>query len=104
VSATKDPTPEQQRIAQLEALLKASEEESTAKDAIITGKEEQLAAATVQGAGALSVVIHEGKRYQVLAGKFSLKGVSIHHQELKTKPELLKQLIEDNSPLLQLID
>jgi hypothetical protein len=96
-------TPAQQ-IAELKALLQKVNEESAAKDAVIEAQDEQLAAANAQGASALSVVTYEKQRYQVLAGKFSLDNEVIEHHELKSKPELVKQLVEDKSPLLQLIE
>ena len=102
--ATKEQNPaELARIADLEAQLKSLREESSAKDAIISGQEEQLAAANAQGAGALSVVSHEGKRYQVLAGQFSLDNAVIKHHELKTNAELVAKLVAENSPLLHLL-
>jgi hypothetical protein len=93
----------EERFAQLEAELKKVTEESEAKDSIIETQGEQLSAAQLQGAGQLSVVTHDKQRYQVLAGKFSLDDQVIHHHELKGKPELVKQLVEEKSPLLQLI-
>lgn len=95
-------TPEQ-IIADLETRLKQVTDESEAKDSIIETQGEQLSAAQAQGAGQLSVVSHDKQRYQVLAGKFSLDDEVIHHHELKGKPELVKQLVEEKSPLLQLI-
>ncbi|UOQ99893.1 hypothetical protein MUN81_10420 [Hymenobacter sp. 5317J-9] len=100
----KTPLTPEQEIAELKRQLAESNAEKEAQASIISTQEEQLAAAAVQGAGALSVVTHDKKRYQVLAGRFSLKGVSITHQELKSKPELVQQLVEENSPLLELIE
>ena len=62
--------------------LRAQLEESAAKDAIIEATAEQLAAATAQGASALSVVTHEKQRYQVLAGQFTIDGKLVKHTEL----------------------
>lgn len=101
--ADKELTPAQQ-IAELQALLKKSQEESTAKDAVIEAQDEQLAAANAQGANALSVVIHEKKRYQVLAGQFSIDDKVIKHTDLKADAELVAKLVEEKSPLLQLIE
>jgi hypothetical protein len=103
VATAKELTPEQ-RIAQLEAALKLSNDEKEAQAQIIATQEEQLAAANAQGAGALSVVTHAGKQYQVLAGQFSLDDNVIKHHELKAKPELVAKLVEEKSPLLQLLD
>ena len=94
----------EERFAQLEAQYKKVTEESEAKDGIIAGQEQQLAAANLQGAGSLSVVSHEGRQYQVLAGKFSFDDHVIHHHELKGKPELVAKLVEEKSPLLQLLE
>jgi len=90
-------------IADLTAKLQKVTEESEAKDNIIETQEEQLSAAKAQGQGQLSVVTHDKQRYQVLAGKFSFEDVVIHHHELTGKPELVKKLVEEKSPLLQLI-
>jgi hypothetical protein len=95
-------TPEE-IIADLQARLQKATEESEAKDNIIETQGEQLSAAQAQGAGQLSVVTHDKQRYQVLAGKFSIDDVVVNHHELKGKPELVKQLVEEKSPLLQLI-
>ena len=100
--ADKPQTPEE-IIADLKAKLQQVTEESEAKDNIIETQGEQLSAAQAQGQGQLSVVTHDKQRYQVLAGKFSFDDVVIHHHELKDKPELVKQLVEKESPLLQLI-
>lgn len=101
--ADKELTPAQQ-IAELQALLKKTTEESAAKDAVIEAQDEQLAAANAQGAAALSVVIHNKKRYQVLAGQFSIDDKVIKHTELKANAELVAQLVKDESPLLLLIE
>jgi len=94
----------EERFAQLEKQFQQATQESAAKDAIIAGQEVQLAAANAQGAGALSVVSHEGKHYQVLAGKFSLDDKVITHTELKADAELVAKLVEEKSPLLKLIE
>jgi hypothetical protein len=95
-------TPEQ-LIADLQEQLKKVTEESEAKDNIIETQGEQLTAAQAQGAGQLSVVTHDKQTYQVLAGQFSLDDQVIKHHELKGKPELVKKLVEEKSPLLQLL-
>ena len=94
----------EERFAQLEAQFKKASEESAAKDAVIAAQDVQLAAANAQGAGALSVVSHEGKHYQVLAGKFSLDDKVITHAELKANPELVKRVVEKFPGLVQLIE
>jgi hypothetical protein len=93
----------EERFAQLEAQFKQASEESAAKDAIIAAQDEQLLAANAQGANALSVVTHDKKRYQVLAGKFSLDDKVITHAELKTNPELLERVVKEFPDLLQLL-
>ena len=94
----------EERFAQLEAQFNKATEESAAKDAVIAAQDVQLAAANAQGAGALSVVSHAGKHYQVLAGKFSLDDKVIKHTDLKTDAELVAKLVEEKSSLLQLIE
>ncbi|WP_201979328.1 hypothetical protein [Hymenobacter rubidus] len=80
-------------------------EESSAKDAIIEGQAQQLAAAKAQGAGQLSVVTHEGQHYQVLAGQFTTAaGQLVKHDELQANPALVQQLLDDESGLLQLLE
>lgn len=91
-------------ISNLQKQLSDKASESEAKDAIISKQEEQLAEANAQGAGALSVVTHDKQRYQVLAGQFSLDNQVIKHHELKTRPELVKRLVEEESPLLQRLE
>jgi hypothetical protein len=93
----------EERFVQLEAQLKKVTEESEAKDSIIETQGEQLVAAQAQGEGQLSVVIHDKQSYQVLAGQFSLDDEVIKHHELKGKPELVKKLVEEKSPLLKLL-
>lgn len=95
-------TPEQ-LIADLQEQLKKVTEESEAKDNIIETQGEQLVAAQAQGAGQLTVVTHDKQSYQVLAGQFSLDDEVIKHHELKGKPELVKKLVEEKSPLLLLL-
>jgi beta-phosphoglucomutase-like phosphatase (HAD superfamily) len=95
-------TPEQELEA-LKSHVAQLVEEARAKDAIIEGQDEQLAAAKLQGAGALSVVTYKKQRYQVLAGKFSLDDKVITHLELAANAELVKKLVEEKSGLLQLI-
>jgi len=94
----------EQRFALLEAQYNKATQESAAKDAVIAAQDVQLAAANAQGAGALSVVSHEGKNYQVLAGKFSLDDKVIKHTDLKTDAELVATLVKEKSPLLKLIE
>ena len=94
----------EERFALLQAQFNKANEESAAKDAVIAAQDVQLAAANAQGAGALSVVTHDDKHYQVLAGKFSLDDKVITHAELKTDPELLKRVVEKYPSLLQLIE
>lgn len=103
MAETKELTPAQQ-IAELRAQLKKSQEESAAKDAVIEAQDVQLAAANAQGAGAPSVVIHEKKRYQVLAGQFSIEDKVITHVELKANSELVAKLVKEKSPLLLLME
>jgi nitroreductase len=93
----------EQRFAQLEAQLKQQAEESAAKDAVIAAQDLQLAAANAQGAGSLSVITHDEKHYQVLAGKFSLDDKVITHSELKGNAELIALVVEKYPDLVQLI-
>jgi hypothetical protein len=88
-------TPEQ-RIAQLEAELKA-------KDAIIEGQAEELKASEAQGAAALPVITHDKKQYRVLAAKFQHKGQEVKAEDLKGNKELVAELIKAKSGLLQLV-
>jgi hypothetical protein len=92
------------RFALLEAQYKQATEESAAKDAVIAAQDLQLTAANAQGASSLSVVTHDEKHYQVLAGKFSLDDKVITHTELKTNPELVKRVVEEFPGLVQLLE
>ncbi|MDO7853163.1 hypothetical protein [Hymenobacter convexus] len=111
----KELTPEQQIEALKKQLaeqakthgdeLRAAKEESEAQNAVVEGLAQQLAAAKAQGAGQLSVVTHEGQHYQVLAGQFTTaEGKLVKHDELQGNPELVKQLLADESGLLQLLE
>jgi Holliday junction resolvasome RuvABC DNA-binding subunit len=98
------PKTSEEIIAELTAKLKQVTEESDAKDSIIETQDEQLKAANAQGASALSVVTYKKQQYQVLAGKFSIDDKVVQHHELKANPDLVKKLVEEKSPLLQLIE
>ncbi|OUJ68658.1 hypothetical protein [Hymenobacter crusticola] len=102
-SAPKELTLEQQ-LEQLKQQLAAKEQESADKDAIIEGQTEQLKAAEAQGAGALPVIIHEKKRYQVLARKFIIRNIEVDAEKLKTDKDLVKELVENGSGLLKALD
>jgi hypothetical protein len=94
VSDTQTTQTPEQRIAQLVEELRLKNLESEAKDAVIESQEEKLAAARAQGLGSLSVITHKKKRYQVLAGQFSLEGKTITHDQLATDAELAKLVVE----------
>ena len=100
---TNHPQTPEQELAALKSYVAQLTEESRAKDAIIEGQDEQLAAAKAQGAGALSVVTYQKKRYQVLAGQFSLDDKLLKHTDLVGNSALVKQLVEEKSGLLQLL-
>ena len=96
-------SPEQQ-IEALKNELAAQKAESEAKDAIIEGQAEQLAAAEIQGAGSLPVLTHEKKRYQVLAGQFLVEGKLVKAEDLKTDKTLVEKLVTSGSGILQLLE
>ncbi|MFC7669297.1 hypothetical protein ACFQT0_19510 [Hymenobacter humi] len=96
-------TPEQ-KIEQLEKQLAAITAESEAKDAIIEGQTEQLAAAEIQGAGSLPVLTHDKKRYQVLAGQFTVEGKLVKAEDLKTDKSLVESLLKSGSGILVLLE
>ena len=93
----------EERFALLEKQLADKTAESEAQAQIIAKQDEQLAAANAQGAGALSVVTHGGKNYQVLAGQFSLDEKVIQHTDLKTDAKLAKQVVTEFPGLVQLL-
>lgn len=95
-------TPEQ-FIARLQEQLRLKTEESQAKDAIIDTQTDQLAAANAQGATSLSVIVVDKKRYQVLAGQFSLEDKVIQHTDLKTDAKLAKEVVSKYPDLVQLL-
>lgn len=96
-------TPEQQ-VAQLVEELRQKNLELEAKDNIITAQDEQLAAANAQGATALSVITHNKKNYQVLAGKFSIDGKEYTHTDVKADKELTKLVVEKYPGLVQVLE
>jgi hypothetical protein len=93
----------EQFIARLQEQLRLKTEESEAKDNIIDTQTEQLAAANAQGATSLSVITVDKKRYQVLAGQFSLDDKVIQHTELKTDTKLAKEVVTKFPGLVQLL-
>lgn len=95
-------TPEQ-LIAHLQEQLRLKTEESEAKDAIIDTQTDQLAAANAQGATSLSVIVVGKKRYQVLAGQFSIDDKVITHTDLKADAKLAKEVVEKYPDLVQLL-
>lgn len=99
----KELTPEQ-KIEALEKQLAQVQSESQAKDAIIEGQSEQLAAAEIQGAGSLPVLTHDKKRYQVLAGQFTVEGKLVKAEDLKTDKSLVETLVKAGSGILQLLE
>lgn len=103
MAAKTELTPEQ-RIEALEKQLAAQLAESEAKDAIIEGQAEQLAAAEIQGAGSLPVLTHDKKRYQVLAGQFLVEGKLVKAEDLKTDKTLVETLVTSGSGILQLLE
>ncbi|WP_375435081.1 hypothetical protein [uncultured Hymenobacter sp.] len=88
-------TPEQ-IIADLQAELAASKQ-------IISGQAEQLQAAEAGAAEGRPVVTHDKKHYRVLVKQFYFNGVEIKAAELKDKTDLVKELVEKESGVLQLI-
>ena len=96
----------EQQVEALKQQLANQQEEAAAKDAIIEGQAEQLAAATAQGEGKLTVFTHEKKRYQVLAAKFALgvTGTPINHDQLKGDAALAKKVVEEYPGLVQLLE
>lgn len=51
---------------------------------------------------ALPEVKHEKKTYQIVIPKFRLKGETITAEELQKRPELVKQLVKEESGVLKL--
>ena len=109
----KELTPEQKiealekQLTELQSVKSQYEEakaESEAKDAIIEGQAEQLAAAEIQGAGSLPVLTHDKQRYQVLAGQFTVEGKLVKADDLKTDKSLVESLLKSGSGILQLIE
>ena len=94
----------EQQVEALKNELAAQKAESEAKDAIIEGQAEQLAAAEIQGAGSLPVLTHDKQRYQVLAGQFTVEGKLVKADDLKTDKSLVESLLKSGSGILQLIE
>ncbi|MVN77735.1 hypothetical protein GO988_15485 [Hymenobacter sp. HMF4947] len=88
----------------LDQQIEALKQQLAEQNSIIEGQAEQLKAAEAQGAGALPVVTHEKKRYQVLARKFIHKEVEIDANSLKTDKDLVKALVESGTGILKALD
>lgn len=86
----------EQKNARLEA-------ELTAARAIIAGQAEQLQVAEAGAAEGRTIVTHNKKHYRVVAQQFSFKGVKITALELKDKADVIKELVESESGVLELV-
>ncbi|UOR06734.1 hypothetical protein MUN82_06445 [Hymenobacter aerilatus] len=96
-------TPEQV-IENLKAQLAAKDAQIAEQETVISDQTEALKAAEAQGAGALPVISHEGKRYKVVARKFNVDGDTVEATTLKTNKELVAKLIEKGSGILKEIE
>ena len=71
---------------------------------LIQEQNQQLEAKQLQGAGALPVITYKQQYYQVQAAKFHFNGVDYKADDLTGNSDLVKQLLEAESGLLEKIE
>jgi chromosome segregation ATPase len=95
-------------LADANQKLQAELEEKTTEleqaEALIEEQNGKLAAAEVTQAEGPVVVSHEKAQYRVLAPKFSHKGLEVDAHTLRQNPELVRELVEAGSGLLQKVE
>jgi excinuclease UvrABC nuclease subunit len=103
------------KIAELEAQVAELETKVTnleAENAQITADSEKVIndlteKLKIEGKKAKSadiVVTHEKKKYRVVIGKFRHEGNEITAEELAKKPEVIAELVESKSSVLEKVD
>ncbi|WP_276496711.1 hypothetical protein [Pontibacter litorisediminis] len=101
-------TPEQKRIAELEAQLKKEQEEKKELEELNTQQAEALSLADAQKGKALPVVQDsKKKKYQVLAAKFQHPqdaDKEVKATDLLKDPKLVDLLVEKKSGLVKLVE
>ncbi len=75
--------------------------ERAEQDQIIADQHEQIKQAEAEQVFAGIVVSHEKAQYKVLAPKFSYEGTEYKAEDLKTNKDLVKELIEIKSGILE---
>lgn len=83
-----------------EAKVAEQEQVIAEQNTVIEELRAQLSAAKKEVKASKVIVKHEGKNYEVVIGKFSFAGEVIEAKDLKSKPEVVKQLIEQESSVL----
>ncbi|MGI4763406.1 MAG: hypothetical protein ACRYF0_22025 [Janthinobacterium lividum] len=90
--------------AYVEEQLEAKTEELEEAEALIEEQSGRLAAAEVGQAEGPVIVTHDKAQYRVLAPKFSHKGLDVDAHTLRQNPDLVRELVEANSGLLQKVE
>ena len=73
-------------------------------EALIEEMQGKLAAAEVSQMEGPVILSHEKGQYRVLAPKFSHKGIEVEANSLRNNPELVRELVEAGSGLLQKVE
>lgn len=84
--------------------LEEKTEELAQAETLIEEQSGRLAAAEVGQAEGPVIVSHEKAQYRVLAPKFSHKGLDVDAHTLRQNPDLVRELVEANSGLLQKVE
>jgi chromosome segregation ATPase len=95
-------------LADANKQLSAEVDEKTAElaqaEALIEEQSGKLAAAEVSQAEGPVIVTHDKEQYRVLAPKFSHQGLAVDAHTLRNNPDLVRQLVEDGSGILQKVE
>ena len=97
IMAENTPETPEEKIARLEREVQEANE-------LIHEQNQQLEAKQLQGAGSLPVITYKQQYYQVQAAKFHFNGVDYKADDLASNSDLVKQLLEAGSGLLEKIE
>ena len=104
ISLTTDRDTLAQANKELAAEIDEKAEELAQAEALIEEQSDKLAAAEVSQAEGPVIVTHDKVQYRVLAPKFSHHGLDVDAHTLRNNPDLVRQLVEDASGLLQKVE
>ena len=94
----------QRDLAEKVDTIRALESQAEANEVVIAGYEAQLRKAAAQGKGGAPVVDHEGQLYRVVVPKFAFGGKLVTAESLKTDASLVKELVQQGSGVLVLVE